>query len=318
MSDPMDLICPRCNRTHRECEASSPPFTLATAAPSPEPATGGPASLAGGRTGFDEMRDEMALNADTGDDRLMRCACDDCLIAAVNAGLKYMAAKRAPRAEPGAGPDAMERFLLRVTHEGGQVVRSADCSDIEIAHARACGRMLIHDALGWIHRPAALAATRAPSPEVTCSFRDPDWLAHAPTPECQIQEPHKWSECRCAAPSPQPAGAEPFAGWKVGPSFREQAGLAPGWVCDQCGERLTHYCAKCRPAPAVEEAQTAAVNSAVSVNTRPAPAPAVEAAPSLTALIDAMREAYYGADESPWVEAAKAVRALLTETRGGT
>ncbi|MCK5611896.1 hypothetical protein KAR91_59045 [Candidatus Pacearchaeota archaeon] len=49
----------------------------------------------------------------------------------------------------------MEKLLKKLACEGGTIVSSAECSELEIAEARCCERMFVDEGgLGYIWRPA--------------------------------------------------------------------------------------------------------------------------------------------------------------------
>ena len=49
----------------------------------------------------------------------------------------------------------MEKLFKKLAYEGGTIVSSAECSEIEIAEARCCDRMFVDEGgLGYIWRPA--------------------------------------------------------------------------------------------------------------------------------------------------------------------
>jgi predicted transposase YbfD/YdcC len=49
----------------------------------------------------------------------------------------------------------VEKLFKKIAYEGGTIVSSAECCEIEIAQARCCGTMFVdEDGLGYIWRPA--------------------------------------------------------------------------------------------------------------------------------------------------------------------
>ena len=49
----------------------------------------------------------------------------------------------------------MEKLFKKLAYEGGTIVSSAECSELEIAEARCCERMFVDEGgLGYIWRPA--------------------------------------------------------------------------------------------------------------------------------------------------------------------
>lgn len=47
-----------------------------------------------------------------------------------------------------------EELILQLVKEGGAIVSSNDCHEIEIANARSCGRFAVdEDGLGFVRRP---------------------------------------------------------------------------------------------------------------------------------------------------------------------